>query len=153
MSSLLKADAKQFSYKDTCESNQAEEVVVLQSYQYAAGRNCWGGQYCCVLLCRSSSGEQLERERLGMRRLSFHSFPDVKTDRGKLWMAKIRHDPGRYFMVNQNTKIYSLHFTADDYISRDAMHSKRRVLKPNAVPTIFPWTIDLITNFSPPLVA
>ena len=88
-----------------------------------------------------------------MRRLSFHSFPDVKTDRGKLWMAKIRHGPGSYFVVNQNTKIYSLHFTADDYISRDAIHSKRRVLKPTAVPTIFPWTIDLITNFSPPLVA
>ena len=43
VSSLLKADAKQLSYKDTCESNQAEEVEVLQSYEYAAGRNHWGG--------------------------------------------------------------------------------------------------------------
>ena len=31
VSSLLKADTKQFSCKDTCESNQAEEVEVLQS--------------------------------------------------------------------------------------------------------------------------
>ena len=77
-----------------------------------------------------------------MSRLSFHSFPDVKTDRGKLWIAKIRRDPDRYFVVNQNTKICSLHFTAGDYISGDAMHSKRRVLKPTAVPTIFPWTIE-----------
>ena len=26
----------------------------------------WSGQYCCVPLCRSSSGEEAERERLGM---------------------------------------------------------------------------------------
>ena len=105
VSSLLKANAKQFSYKDTCESNEAEEVEVLQSYEYAAGRNRWGGQYCCVPLCRSSSGERLERERLGMSRLSFHSFPDVNTDRGKLWIAKICCDPGRYFVVNQKKLI------------------------------------------------
>jgi len=49
------------------------------------GRNHMGGQYCCVSLCRSSSGQRLERMRLGMVRLSFHSFPDIKTDKGKQW--------------------------------------------------------------------
>ena len=142
VSSLLKADTGQLSCKETCESNQTEEVEVLQSYEYAAGRNRWGGQYCCVPLCRSSSGERLERERLGMARVSFHSFPDVKTDRGKLWIAKIRRDPGSNFVVNLNTKVCSLHFTTDDYISGDAINSKRRVLKATAVPTIFPWTTE-----------
>ena len=41
VSSLLKADTRQFSSKDICENNQAEEVEVLQSYEYAAGQNCW----------------------------------------------------------------------------------------------------------------
>ena len=36
-----------------------------------AYRKDWSAQYCCVPLCRSSSGEGQERERLGMRRLSF----------------------------------------------------------------------------------
>ena len=39
VSSLLKANAKQFSCKDTCESNQTEGVEALQSYEYAAGWN------------------------------------------------------------------------------------------------------------------
>jgi len=78
-----------------------------------------------------------------MARLSFHSFPSVKTDKGKLWIAKIRRDPGRNFKVNQTTKVCSLHFTVDDYISGDAsIHAKRRVLKASAVPSIFPWTIE-----------
>ena len=51
VSLLLKADTEKFSCIDTCESNQAEEVEVLRSHEYAAGRNCQGGQYCCVLLC------------------------------------------------------------------------------------------------------
>ena len=77
-----------------------------------------------------------------MGRLLFQSFPDIKTDRGKLWITKICRDPGCNFVVNQNTKVCLLHFTLDDYISGDAMHSKRRDLKANAVPTIFPWTTE-----------
>ena len=38
VSLLLKADTKQFSYKDTYESDQDEEVKVSQSYEYAPGR-------------------------------------------------------------------------------------------------------------------
>lgn len=75
-----------------------------------------------------------------MARLSFHSFPDVKTEKGKLWIAKIRRDPGR---VNSNTKVCSLHFTVHDYIGGDdAVQAKRSVLKVTAVPTVFPWTVE-----------
>ena len=100
----------------------------------------WSGQYCCVPLCRSSSGEGAQRERLGMPRLSFHSFPDITTDKGKTWLAKIRRDSGPNFVVNKNTKVCSLHFTAEDYISGNALYSARRVLKPTTVPSVFPWT-------------
>ena len=61
---------------------------------------------------------------------------------GKLWIAKICRDPGHYFVVNHNTKVCLLHFTKDDYVSGDAMRSKRRVLKGTVVPTVFPWTTD-----------
>ena len=64
-----------------------------------------------------------------MGRLSFHSFSDVKTNRGKLWIVKIRRDPGHNFVVNQNIKVCLLHFIVNNYISGDAMYSKRHVLK------------------------
>jgi len=83
-----------------------------------------------------------EREQLGTDRLSFHGFPDVKTDKGKLWIAKIRRDPGRDFVVNKNTKVCLLHFAAQDYICGDAFKSKRRVFKATAFPTISPRTIE-----------
>ena len=75
-----------------------------------------------------------------MSRLSFHSFPSVKADKGKLWIVKIRCDPGLNFRI---TKVCSLHFTVDDYISGDAsINAKRHVLKAGAVPSIFPWTFE-----------
>ncbi|XP_065894872.1 uncharacterized protein [Dysidea avara] len=110
---------------------------------YTAKQKAWRGQYCCVPLCHSSSGEKAERERLGMQRLSFHSFPDVSSDKGKMWIAKIRRDPGPNFVINSNTKVCSLHFTLDDYISGDVLHSARRVLKATSVPSVFPWTREM----------
>jgi len=56
--------------------------------------------------------------------------------------VKIHRDPGRNFVLNQNTKVCSLNFTVDDYICGAAMNSKRRVLKATAVPAIFPWTSE-----------
>lgn len=117
------------------EAKNGDEGTTNKAY-----RKDWSGQYCCVPLCRSSSGEGQERERLGMQRLSFHSFPDVTTDRGKSWLVKIRRDLGPTFVINKNTKVCSLHFTAEDYISGDALNSARRVLKPTAIPSVFPWT-------------
>ena len=69
-----------------------------------------------------------------MDRLSFHSFPDINTDKGKLWIAKICRDPSHDFVVNKYTKVCSLHFTAEDYICDDAFKSKRHVLKATAFP-------------------
>jgi len=53
------------------------------------------------------------------------------------------------FKVNRNTKVCSLHFTTEDYIGGDAsIHSKRRVLKSTAVPSIFPWTVEKLVRSS-----
>ena len=87
-------DAKRTSYESDSSDTQAEVVDEWPPYDCIAGVNRTGGQYCCVPLCRSSSGQRLERERLGMVRLSFHSFPNVKTSKGMLWIAKICRDPG-----------------------------------------------------------
>ena len=43
-------------------------------------------------------------------------------------------------LVNKNTKVCSLHFTAENYISGNALYSARRMLKPTAVLSVFPWT-------------
>jgi len=99
------------------------------------------GHYCCVPLCRSSSGQQSECKRLGMPPLSFHSFPDSKTARGEEWIVKIRRDPGVNFKITKSTKICSLHFSADDYtFSEYQIPSSKPRLRRTAVPSIFPWT-------------
>ena len=104
----------------------------------------WWGYYCCVPLCRSSSGEQFERRRLGLPAVSFHSFPDPKTEKGKLWITKIRRDPGKDFKITKNTKICSLHFKPQDFLySELQIESSRPRLKPNVVLSVFAWTTHL----------
>ena len=113
----------------------------LKKYRVTEAVKAWKGYYCCVPLCRSSSGQQSERKRLGLRPVSFHSFPDLKTDRAKDWITKIRRDPGTYFTINKNTKICSLHFKPEDYLySELLLPSAKPRLKPTAVPSVFPWT-------------
>ena len=76
-----------------------------------------------------------------MPTLSFHSFPDLKTDRAKEWIVKIRRDPGVNFKINKNTKICSQHFKPDDYtFSEYELSSSKPRLRPTAVPSVFPWT-------------
>ena len=105
----------------------------------------WRGHYCCVPLCRSSSGEQFEQKRLGLPAVSFHSFPDPKTERGKLWITKVRRDPGKDFKITKNTKVCSIHFKPQDFLySELQLESSRPRLKPDAVPSVFEWT----THFS-----
>jgi len=98
-------------------------------------QKAWRGDYCCVPLCRNSSGQNKERQRLGLPKLSFHVFPKAGTIRYKNWIVKIRRDPGSKFVINKYTKICSQHFTAEDFSSKE-----RRRLKPDTVPSIFPWT-------------
>ena len=103
------------------------------------------GFYCCVPLCHSLSGENTERKRLGLPTVSFHCFPDPKTQKGKEWIKRIRRDPGPKFKITKSTKVCSLHFTPEDYVFSELelefeLESCRPRLKPNAYPTVFPWT-------------
>jgi len=45
-------------------------------------------------------------------------------------------------VINNNTKVCSLHFTPDDYISGD-LQSARQVLQGTAIPSLFPWTREM----------
>jgi len=59
---------------------------------------------------KKSSGSNKIRCKLGLRRLSFHSFPNIESAKGKLWIKMIRRNPGTKFIVNKYTKIlYALH--------------------------------------------
>ena len=108
----------------------------------------WQGQYCCVPLCTHSSGEQTERKQLLNERISFHSFPDLQTDkeRARQWISKIRRDPGANFVINKNTKLCSKHFTPEDFVYGGGIPlAPRRLLKKTAIPSIFPW--DYLPKF------
>ena len=83
----------------------------------------WRGFYC-VPLCRSSIGDKSERKRLGIAPVSFHAFPDPKTQNGKECITKIRRDPGPNFRKTKYTKICSLHFTPQDFKYSELQLSK-----------------------------
>ena len=104
-------------------------------------KKIYRGNNCCVPLCHNSSGGHKERKRLGVRKISFHSFLDVKSIKGKEWIQKIRRDPGNEFIVTKNTKVCSEHFTPSDFIHDDqALQCIRRCLKSSAVRSLFAWT-------------
>ena len=71
-----------------------------------------------------------------MPKISFHSFPDVTSAKGKQWVKLIRRDPGSGFVINKNTRICSDHFSSTDFLSSEG---KRRRLKLTAIPSHFPW--------------
>ena len=103
----------------------------------------WRGNYCCVPLCRNSSGQQEERERLGLSKISFHSFPKEEK-RKKEWIVKIKRDAGANFKLTKHTRICSEHFTCDDYAATiPDLPRARFCLKANAVPSVFPWNAEI----------
>ena len=54
----------------------------------------------------------------------------------KTWKVRIRRDEGELFTITEHTRVCSLHFTADDY---RATLGGLKVLKDDAVPSVFPW--------------
>jgi len=99
------------------------------------GKKSWRGHYCCVPDCYNCGADNKERIKLGLQKISFHSFPDVKSTKGKQWIRLIRRDPGKHFVITKSTKVCSTHFKPDDFVSG----TKKRCLDPNAAPSIFPW--------------
>ena len=68
-------DAELNSYESVFNDIQAKVVDEWpSSNNNIASVNRMGGQHCCVPLCRISSGQRIEKERLGITKLSFHFF-------------------------------------------------------------------------------
>jgi len=105
-----------------------------------AKKRSWKGHYCCVPDCRNSSRDKKIQDSSG--NVSYHAFPDALSVKGKQWIQLIRRDPGVAFVVNTRTKICSEHFSPNDFIHGNySVQNKRRRLRANAVPSIFPWKI------------
>ena len=95
------------------------------------------GYTCCVPHCKS--GYPTSKER---RKLSFYSFPKDASLKAK-WIRVISR---RDFTPTAHSKVCNLQFSDSDFVSaredtnvrRTAGALKRRLLKPSAVPSIFP---------------
>ncbi|XP_031555525.1 uncharacterized protein LOC116292366 [Actinia tenebrosa] len=70
---------------------------------------------CCVPQCFSNSKKNTD--------LMFHRFPKKKQLK-KQWISKIGRDEGPSFVVNDNTRACSKHFTKDDYTPRSCRKTK-----------------------------
>ncbi|XP_065901947.1 uncharacterized protein [Dysidea avara] len=108
---------------------------------HSNSKNPWGGFYCCVPDCKNTTGRNKDRVKAGLPKISFHCFPDISSAKGKMWINKIRRDPGSDFVVNKYTKICSKHFKPHDFVFADLpLEGGRPRLKHDAIPSIFPWS-------------
>lgn len=83
--------------------------------------------FCSVPVCTCSAKKQPY--------LSFHSFP-VNGEVRRKWIQAIRRDEGPNFRIKKgSTYVCSRHFTSDDFVLGISV----RRLKPDAVPSLFPW--------------
>ena len=81
----------------TLDGLKVHEYSTVVAKPVSAKRKSWQGQYCCIPLCHNSSGRLKVQKELGLSKLSFHAFPDVRSVKNKRWI-KICHDPsiGQY---------------------------------------------------------
>ena len=125
---------------DLCFESQKNRGKLLKSVGFNQLKEAsWKGNYCCVPDCKNASAQQKEKELLGLSKVSFHSFP-TDSNRMKMWIIKIKRDPGPEFVINKYTKICSEHFTSSDYFPTSDKPNSRRRLLPTAVPSVFQWT-------------
>jgi len=111
-------------------------ILCLRPLRVAKEKN-WQGYYCWVPLCKNSTAQRAERERLGLPKISFHSFPNNDTVK-KEWIIKIKRDE---FKITKDTKICSEHFVPEDFvITLPGYPSERPRLHSHAVPSIFPFS-------------
>lgn len=87
-------------------------------------------QYCCAGECNNRADKR--------RDLSFHKLPFNNKQLLNVWITKMKRDP-RFFKVSKFTTICSEHFKKTDFLIPGA---KTKRLKPDAIPTIFKWTIS-----------
>ena len=90
---------------------------------------------CCVPQCTSLGNQSGEKPV--SKFVTFHQFTKDKALRKK-WIHAIRRDEGKHFAITHHTTICSRHFT-DDCLVWTGFAKKRRTLKSNSVPSLFPW--------------
>ena len=98
--------------------------------------------HCCVPGCTQNSGAKVAGDPV-----SFHSFPKDEKLRRE-WIVKIRRDEGKYFQINESTKVCSIHFEEKCFSSAHRRREdekkitsiKRRNLNKDALPTVFFWS-------------
>eukprot|EP00795_Rhopilema_esculentum_P004025 gene4025-20194_t len=88
---------------------------------------------------------QCENDSRYQSNLSFHCFPKNEATR-KVWIAKIRRDPGRAFSITNHAVVCSAHFRLKELKTSQA---GKRSLKSGAVPTIFSWQEEKTKRKSP----
>lgn len=59
----------------------AEPLTNEDSSRKMCCHSLWQGQYCCVPMCHHSFGKLAERMRLENSCISFHSFPNLTTEK------------------------------------------------------------------------
>ena len=96
--------------------------------------------HCCVPGCVSNS------KAAQCADVSFHSFP-TDPSRRRAWIGRVRRDVGPHFSLNSHTKVCSRHFQEHDFYPGDRRRSgvichERRKLKPDAVPSTFPFQVE-----------
>ena len=97
--------------------------------------------HCCVPEC-TKKGYRDEFES----KISYFKFPNDSTLR-RQWLHAIRRDEGKYFTVNEWTKVCSRHFRESDF--RKTL-TGIILLKRGSVPSIFSWNRTSPRKRKPP---
>ena len=90
---------------------------------------------CCVPQCTSMGNQSGEKPV--SKFVTFYQFTKDKALRKK-WTHATRRDEGKHFAITHHTTILSRHFK-DDCLVWTGFAKKRRTLKSNSVPSLFPW--------------
>ncbi|XP_051732419.1 uncharacterized protein e2f6 isoform X2 [Ctenopharyngodon idella] len=101
-------------------------VKASRKFKYQRREDSRVAEHCCVPLCSASSKYNSV--------LSFHVFP-VDEERRKKWIRNIRRES---LSFTSHTRVCSRHFKSDD-VKEPSTPKGRRLLKKDAVPTLFQW--------------
>ena len=98
--------------------------------------------HCCVPECTKKGYRDESDEKV-----SYFKFPSEEKLRKK-WIHAIRRDEGECFVIKETTKVCSRHFRNHDLIKK---LGGRKVLRADAVPSVFAWTRTSPRKRKPPM--
>ena len=89
-------------------------------------------RFCAAFDCSNSSDKTECKEK----NISFHRFPLKDSNRLKLWLIKLKREN---FEPTEHSALCSEHFNDEDF-ENIAPSNKKRVLKPDTVPSKFSFS-------------